>query len=112
MNPRHLPAIRSQSAPAVLRRPSTPPMAGLDDEESGLDWRRIVSALLRFKWPVLLAVALGLGGGFAATRKLPPVYSAQANAWVVVLARGGEGDAHARGPTQQRAFLVEGALTD
>src|SRR3989442_7332915 len=71
MNPRHLPAIRSQSAPAVLRRPSTPPMAGLDDEESGLDWRRIVSALLRFKWLVLLAVALGLGGGVQAPAQTP-----------------------------------------
>src|SRR5437870_11748648 len=101
MNPRHLPAIRSQSAPAVLRRPSTPPMAGLDDEESGLDWRRIVSALLRFKWLVLLAVALGLGGGFAPPPNLPPVYRAQATAWATALARRGEAGAKARGPTQR-----------
>src|SRR5438445_13685501 len=109
MNPRHLPAIRSQSAPAVLRRPSTPPMAGLDDEESGLDWRRIVSALLRFKWLVLLAVALGLGGGVAATRKLPPVYCAQPNVWVEVLHRRGEGEAEARGPIRRRALVAEDA---
>src|SRR2546422_3432039 len=105
MNPRHLPAIRSQSAPAVLRRPSTPPMAGLDDEESGLDWRRIVSALLRFKWLVLLAVALGLGGGFAATRKLPPVYSAQANDWVDLLDPRGGGGSEERGPIRPPGLL-------
>ncbi len=80
-------------------------MAGLADEESGPDWRRIVSALLRFKWLVLLAVAVGLGGGVAATRKLPPVYSAQANVWVDVLDRRGDGGAEARGPIQQRALL-------
>ena len=64
-----------------------------------------MSALLRFKWLVLLAVALGLGGGVAATRKLPPVYSAQANVWVDVLDRRGEGGAEARGAIQQRALL-------
>src|SRR2546425_4422373 len=92
MNPRPLPAIRSQPAPTVVPRGSPPESANLRDEDAGLDWRRIASALLRFKWVVILMVALGLGAAVAATRVLRPVYRAQANVWVDVPDRRGERD--------------------
>lgn len=76
------------------------------ESESGPDWRRIASALLRFKWLVLLAVVLGLGGAFAASRQLRPIYKAQSNVWVDVPdRRGGDRSAEARGPIRQGALL-------
>src|SRR2546429_17141 len=66
MNPRPLPAIRPESSPSYLRRASPPPMPAAPEDESGPDWRRIWSALLRFKWVVLLMVLFGLGGALAA----------------------------------------------
>src|SRR5216684_2977498 len=85
MMPRSLPAIRSQPAPTVVPRGGPPQSPNLPDEDAGLDWRRIASALLRFKWVVILMVALGLGAAVAATRVLRPVYRAQADAWVELL---------------------------
>lgn len=102
MTSRSLPTIREQPVPAVLHRaaPATTPAA----DESGPDWRRIASALLRFKWLILLTVTLGLGAAFAATRVLRPVYRAQANVWVDVPDRRGDrGDE--RGPIRQGALL-------
>src|SRR5213083_2066945 len=105
MNPRPLPAIRPESSPSYLRRANAPPMPAAPEDESGPDWRRIWSALLRFKWVVLLMVLVGLGGAFAATRVLRPVYRAQANVWVDVPGRRGEGASDTRGPIRQGALL-------
>ena len=105
MNPRPLPAIRPESSPSYLRRANAPPMPAAPEDESGPDWRRIWSALLRFKWVVLLMVLVGLGGAFAATRVLRPIYRAQANVWVDVPGRRGEGASDTRGPIRQGALL-------
>ncbi len=105
MNSNPLPAIRDQSAPAVLGRANPPHSATPGEERPGPDWRRITSALLRFKWVVALMVTLGLGAAFAATRVLRPIYRAQANVWVDVPDRRGEGGSDARGPIRQGALL-------
>src|ERR1041385_2301105 len=56
----------TEAASAAMRYGFLPqPVA---DDQSGPDWRRIGSALLRFKWIVALMVLLGLGAAFAATR--------------------------------------------
>ena len=112
MTPSSFPLIRNQptgsvasaapSSVGVRRGGSDAPPEGA---ESGPDWHRIVSALLRFKWVVILALLLGLGAAFAATRVLPPVYRAQANVWVDVPDRRGENPSDARGPIRQGALL-------
>jgi capsular exopolysaccharide synthesis family protein len=61
--------------------------------------------LLRFKWIVALMVLVGLGGAFAATRVMRPIYRAQANVWVDVPGRRGEGASDTRGPIRQGALL-------
>lgn len=114
---KNLPMLRRQTD---LPGPASPPPAtvaelfqrsghskGLAHEpESGPDWRRVASALLRFKWLVLLAVVLGLGGAFLASRQLRPIYKAQSNVWVDVPdRRGGDRSAEARGPIRQGALL-------
>jgi capsular exopolysaccharide synthesis family protein len=104
MNPRSLPTIRDQPTPVELRAPSSHTPT-LPEEQSGPDWRRVASALLRFKFVVLLMVAVGLGAAFAATRVLRPIYRAQANVWVDVPDRRGTGGADARGPIRQGALL-------
>src|SRR5437879_11982977 len=103
--PGPLPGMRGQSAPAVLRRGGTSDRTSLPEEEAAPDGRRIGSVLLRFKWVVILMLALGLGAGFAATRVLRPVYRAQANVWVDVPDRRGNGSSDARGPIRQGALL-------
>jgi len=105
MNPRPLPAISHQPAPVELGRAPSPHTPALPEEQSGPDWRRVGSALLRFKWVVLLMVALGLGAAFAATRVLRPIYMAQANVWVDVPDRRGTSGSDARGPIRQGALL-------
>jgi len=105
MNRTPLPAIRDQPAPVELGRAPSPHTPALPEEQSGPDWRRVGSALLRFKWVVLLMVTLGLGAAFAATRVLRPIYRAQANVWVDVPDRRGTSGSDARGPIRQGALL-------
>ncbi|OLC08362.1 MAG: hypothetical protein AUH42_01620 [Gemmatimonadetes bacterium 13_1_40CM_70_11] len=52
---------------------------GLDD---GLDWRRVLSALLRFKWLIAAVTLAGTAAGVGATRFLTPEYVAQATVWI------------------------------
>ena len=106
MNPRPLPAIRGQTAPAVPHRATTPPHpSSFAEDEARPDWRRTASALLRFKWVLILMVALGLAAAVAATRALHPVYRAQANVWIDVPDRRGTATSDARGPIRQGALL-------
>src|SRR5213596_3536716 len=105
MNPRPLPAISHQPAPVELGRAPSPHTPTLHEEQAGPDWRRVASALLRFKWVVVLMVMLGLGAAFAATRVMRPVYRAQANVWVDVPGRHAEGASDTRGPIRQGALL-------
>jgi len=105
MNPRPLPAIRDEPAPVMMGRARSSSTPTLPEEQAGPDWRRIASALLRFKWIVILMVTLGLGGAVAATRVLRPIYRAQANVWVDVPDRRGEAGSDARGPIRQGALL-------
>jgi len=107
MNPRHLPAIPDKPTPATpaLRLANPQHTATLPETEAGPDWRRIASALLRFKWVVILMLVLGLTAAFAATRVLRPVYRAQANVWVDVPDRRGDAASDARGPIRQGALL-------
>jgi len=104
---RPLPAIPDQPTAAILHRGVPPASPNLPEEQGGMDWRRLARALLRFKWVVLLMVALGLGAAVAATRMLHPVYRAQANVWIDVPSdrRGGQGGSDARGPIRQGALL-------
>src|SRR5438093_12895304 len=89
----NLPAAPLVPPPVVA--PGTPhrgmtefDVAGSD---SGLDWRRILSALLRFKWLIAGFTLVGTVAGVGATRFLKPEYAAQAKIWIDV--EGGAGPA-------------------
>jgi len=84
------------AAPALPQRGLSPYEGG--GAEGGLDWRRILSALLRFKWLIATFTLLGTVAGVGATRFIKPEYSAQAKIWIDVEGRHGAD----RGPTPIR----------
>lgn len=80
-------------------------MAGEDLEppvgNSGFNWRRIVSALLRYKMLVILVTAVGAVSGFVATRFVTKQYEATATIWVETVSRAEA----ARGPIRAEELL-------
>src|SRR2546428_5554240 len=48
------------------------PDHGFADVESGIDWRRVFTAVARFKWLILPGTLLGSAGGGAPARVLLP----------------------------------------
>src|SRR3977135_935914 len=67
---RPLPAIPDEPTGTIVQRAIPRESPNLPGDHRGMDWRRITMALLRFKWLVLLMIALGLGAAVAATRVL------------------------------------------
>src|SRR6266545_3432440 len=59
------------------------------EPDSGLDWRRVLSALLRYKWLVAAVTLVGTAAGIGATRFVDPEYAAQARIWIDVADRRG-----------------------
>src|SRR2546425_9246184 len=104
MTTNNLPApLTSVAAPeGSLREPWPVRQVGVSEPEGGIDWRRALSAVLRFKWLILLVTLLGTAAGVGATRVLKPTYSAQATVWIDVAER--------RGP--DRGSIRQGQLLD
>src|SRR6266853_177068 len=67
-------------------RPPTPSVAlgepGALEVDAGLDWRRVLGAVNRFRWLILAATAVATGLGVVATRLVKPQYVAQATIWI------------------------------
>ncbi len=80
------------------------PFSDATADNPGFDLRRYWSAILRYRWWVLLGTGLGLAGGFVAGRQLSPQYSVQATVWIDAPSKRQQ-DA-SRGPIQQ-GQLVE-----
>src|SRR6266516_2710073 len=83
-----LPLHAGSSLPAVA--PAAAPPVGADmgfgqgfaQPETGVDWRRVWSAVARFKWLIAVVTILGTVGGLAATRFIKPQYMVQATLWI------------------------------
>jgi len=108
-----LPGAPGASLPASLgQQPSGGRLGphqsgGVLGEETGLDWRRLLTALRRYKWLVLLTTLLGGASGFVATRYLPARYQAQATLWFEVESRGRD-----RGPIRTAQLFGSSAWID
>lgn len=50
--------------------------------ESGTDWRRVRSAIWRFKWLVAVLPIVAAAGGYGGARLIKPVYRARATVWI------------------------------
>src|SRR5438270_9837528 len=109
-----LPLHPGATVPAV--GPSAaPPMAadlgfsqGFAQPETGVDWRRVLSAVARFKWLIAVVTIVGTVGGLAATRFIKPQYMVQATLWIDQPdQRGGQdrGPIRAGQPLEPEAWL-------
>ncbi len=84
-NPSHLPARTGAPLPAndfAGALPGDFSGDGSAPPEAGTDWRRIRSALWRFKWLVITLPVLAAIGGYGASRLIKPLYRARATVWI------------------------------
>src|SRR5688572_25771768 len=93
------------SSAEVHERITAPSAQSSPNQEHGPDYRRILSALLRFTWLILLLAVLGAGAGFGAARMIQPVYKARVNVWVDVPDRYGGDRTDRSGPIRPGAML-------
>ena len=70
----------------VSRYPA-PSFAGADDD-SGLNIKRAISAMWRFKWLVLGVSILGSGAGYYYSKSVKPQYSATTSVWIDQVSQG------------------------
>jgi capsular exopolysaccharide synthesis family protein len=107
MSMSHLPLPPGSTPPAMV--PSSPPPAptawGGAESEGGVDWRRVFSAVLRFKWLICGVTVLGTVAGFGVARFVRPQYGAQATIWIDATERERWGQAQDRGPIRQGQLL-------
>jgi uncharacterized protein involved in exopolysaccharide biosynthesis len=73
-----------------------------------IDWRRIATAVMRFKWVVILVTVVGTAAGIALSQFVDPTYVARATLWVDVR------DVRAReqGPIQSGQLLGSSGWVD
>ncbi len=103
--------VRTEQAPVPRARDNAlPPSFPKDEEEGGANPKRMLAAVLRYKWVILALTVLGTGGGAFATRYVEPEYVAQATVWIEQPdRRGGGSDA---GPIQSEELLASSAWVD
>ncbi|MFW6083879.1 MAG: polysaccharide biosynthesis tyrosine autokinase [Gemmatimonadota bacterium] len=88
----HLPTVRPRRAYEVQAEEYYPldPMSGMGGGE-GLDVRRLVESLWRWKWLIAGCTVLGIAGGLVAAQFVEPEYEVEATVWL-------EQDQQGRGP--------------
>src|SRR5687767_12802865 len=84
-----LPAEHGDAPPPGLADGYYP---AFEPESGGLDLRRYLYAILRYKWLVILAALIGVGGAFAAWRTIQVAYTAEGNLWIEIQDQQGMGD--------------------
>jgi len=97
-SPLHLPgAVSPPSPPAIVSHAAPPVGADLAfaQPDTGVDWRRVLQAVARFKWLIIAGTILGTAAGVAATTVLKPQYAVQATIWIDKPDQRGDRD---RGP--------------
>jgi len=83
-----LPLHAGSTVPAVAPAAPLPTNAdmgfgqGFAPPDTGVDWRRVLSAVARFKWLIAVVTIVGTVGGVAATRFIKPQYMVQATLWI------------------------------
>ncbi len=93
----HPPAPERESSALAPQEhyPDSPLPAGAyypsfdDDDDEQVDIRRYLSAVLRYKWLLALALMVGSAGAYVAWTKTPVSYTAQGNLWIEVEPRQG-----------------------
>ncbi len=104
---RNLPAHQEAGAPAAVREGewAMGTQGQYAREEEGLDWRRYVAALLRYKWLVIVFALLGIGVGAFVALGMAPMYHAEGRIWVEAAQRGGRGPIEAGQPIESYGWV-------
>lgn len=91
-SPGHLPTVQPRRAYEVQAEEYYPldPMSGMGGGE-GLDVRRLMESLWRWKWLIAGCTVLGIAGGLVAAQFVEPEYEVEATVWL-------EQDQQGRGP--------------
>ncbi|HMA43081.1 MAG TPA: polysaccharide biosynthesis tyrosine autokinase [Gemmatimonadales bacterium] len=98
------PVNQSTALQAIQGYPAPALYGGAQLPGSGPDWRRILAAVMRFKWLVLGVVVLGTAAGFGLSRFLfKPGYDARARIWVDIQDRTSR--------TQQQSITISPNLS-
>jgi succinoglycan biosynthesis transport protein ExoP len=97
-----LPQRSAARAPVWPKPPSSIPPIRPEADDVGVPWWRYAEALRRFKWLVLIVSALGIAGGFVATRLIPAVYEVRAT---VRVADSKDNGAASRGPIRAQPVV-------
>jgi capsular exopolysaccharide synthesis family protein len=97
MSTHHLPLPPVSQPPAPLAPSQPAPLGshlglvgGGGIEEQSLDWRRVLSAVMRFKWLICGVTMLGTAAGFGAGHYVKPQFGAQATIWIDASQRRGD----------------------
>jgi capsular exopolysaccharide synthesis family protein len=108
--------LPSSDAPAPAVIPLSPTALstgfGVAEPEAGVDWRRVMSAVLRYKWLICGVTLLGTVAGFGAGRFFKPQFAAQATIWIDAGERRGDNRRDAAGPIRQGQLLDAQAWVD
>ena len=96
----HLPVRAMPAVPAPYAGYAAP--QGAEDADLRQILRRVLSAVLRYRWAVIGVVLLGSAGGYTASRMVPAEYQAQAAVWIEISPRPGVRD---RGPIRSEQLL-------
>jgi len=75
-----IPSPQSRALERDPLRPARVPRG--DDPQEGVDWRRLGSVVLRFKWLIAAVTLASAAAGVVASRFVKPQYSAQATVWI------------------------------
>lgn len=78
------------------------------EEGGGLDFGRLLAALRRFGWLLIIGLVLGVGGGFVAYRFVQPEYRVEGAIWVNLE----DGNSSLGGPIAQSGLLEQTAWID
>lgn len=97
-----------EALPAGGSYVEAPPPYDATDEEGGIDLRRYLATLLRYKWLILGLGLLGFAGGAWVSKLVKPVYEAQVTLQIEVTPRGGA----QTGPIRNTAILESRGWVD
>jgi len=104
----HLPVEHSDAAPPMLPEEHYYP-AAMEGESGGIDFRRYLLAILRYKWLLALSLVVGLTGAYLVWTNTQVTYTAEGNLWIEVTpTQGGGGDVtpiRASGLLQSNAWI-------
>ena len=98
LTPYRAPTPVQDYAPAAIAAPGE-----LSDEHEGVNWTRLIAAVLRYKWLIAIIVCLGAAGGVLSSRFVKPEYQVGAT---IYINDGGGQTSERNGPIPIRASAL------